>query len=532
MLDVVITTKFNNIKNIYDLRGVITELSITTKDKVLCTLLDIMYVYIISCEWYDGPIQDQSYGEKYLNLFTCSPKNTISEQDDWEVYKRLVGEENIYSLQDIYKDLYKDLPRKDIIIKLKQLFKNALISSNSNTCFKSNDIYYTSSKVMSMINQLEITYNQLKDSSDISNIEKIFKERLKSIRSKRKIASRFSIDDHILAYYPDGNYYGARIIEVNIDNYKIKWDDGTNKHLTRSNSEVCEYDKDRDFNENNDSSPSYPPPPVSPSPPSYPPPASASAEARPSKRRRQNKVIDEKEINKKITLEVNKKFGKVLANFEEEDEKEINKKIASEVNKKFVKILEVFEKEIDTRIKNILSKTENSELGRITNLKSLLVEQIHSERETFNKLKKDADDVAKLRKSIRANINTGANSFAAHINTYTIKVTNDYNKWTAIVDSTTTNIYDIEKKFKESIKTFTASINQSVSTKVTSIGLDITRMSDKFKTLVDEQTLNIEGQSNTFIDCMKNIITKINEQITNMQKFMRIEIPQIKIVIH
>ena len=507
MLDVVITTKFNNIKNIYDLREVITELSIITKDKLLCTLLDIMYIYIISCNWYDGPIQDQSYGEKYLNLFTYSPKNTISEQDDWEVYKRLVGEENIYSLQDIYKDLYRDLPIEDIIIKLKQVFKNALISANSNTCFKSNDIYYTSSKVMSMINQLEITYNQLKDSSDISNIEKIFKERLKSIRSKRKIASRFSIDDHILAYYPDGNYYGARIIEVNIDNYKIKWDDGTDKHLTRSTSEVCEYDEDRDFNEDNDSSPSSPaspqatsPPPASPLP--YSASASASASARPFKRQRQTKVFDEKEINKKIVSEVNKNFGKVLANFEEE---------------------------IDTRIKNILSKTENSELGRITNLKKILIEQIHSERETFNKLKNDTDDVAKLRKSIRANINAGANSFTTHVNTYTIKVTNDYNKWTTLVDSTTTTIYDIEKKFKESIKNFTTSINQLVNTKVTGIGLDITRMSDKFKTLIDEQTLNIEGQSNTFIDCMKNITTKINEQITNMQKFMRIEIPQIKI---
>ena len=125
--------------------------------------------------------------------------------------------------------------------------------------------------------------------------------------------------------------------------------------------------------------------------------------------------------------------------------------------------------QIDTRIKNILSKTENSELGRITNLKKILIEQIHSERETFNKLKNDADDVAKLRKSIRANIQTGATAFTTHVNTCTTKVTNDYNKWTAIVDSTTTNIHDIEKKFKESIKTFSTRISISVSTSVTSI---------------------------------------------------------------
>ena len=208
---------------------------------------------------------------------------------------------------------------------------------------------------------------------------------------------------------------------------------------------------------------------------------------------------------------------------------EINQIIKKEMDKKFTNIFNKLEEEIDIKIRDILLKTENSELGRIINLKKILVEQIHSERETFNKLKNDADDVAKLRKSIRANIHKGATAFTTYINTYTTKVTHDYNKWTVVVDSTTTNIYNIEKEFKESIKNLSASISISISTRVTSINSDITKIFDEFKTLIHNKIFNIEAQSNTFLDCMKNIVTKINDQITNMHKFMRIELQHIKI---
>ena len=516
---VAMTFNFDNIKDIYDLQAAVKDLKIDKKNIVLCTLLDQLYEYIISLKWWhDGEITDIKWGEKYINLFIYDPKKTI-ELDSWEEYKTIVGgEKNIYNFQDIYKDINKNVSTEIILTKLKRIFNNAILTSASNSSFKHIGLYNTSIAVMHMINHLEISYNKYQDSSNIGRIQEFFKERLDNmnISHKRKATSqnKFNTGNHVLALYPpDKNYYGAIVLAVNMDSYKVKWDNGTKYYLIRPTYEVCSYSEDRDFNmaEGNRMEQLS---------------ASASASSQePPKRRKQSSGSTfkdlEKDINEKVSIEV----SKMLTDFE----KDMNEKVNIEVNKKFSKMLIDFEKKIDTKIGVTLLNTENSEIGHITNLKKILVEQIHSERETFNKLKNDTDDVAKLRKSIRANINAGANSFAAHINTYTTKVTNDYNKWTSIVDSTTTNIHDIEKKFKESIKNFTTSINQLVNTKVTSIGLDITRMSDKFKTLIDEQTLNIEGQSNTFIDCMKNITTKINEQITNMQKFMRIEIPQIKI---
>ena len=92
-------------------------------------------------------------------------EKTIIE-DSWEEYKTIVGgKENIYNLQDIYKDINKNVSIEIIFTKLKHIFNNAILTSVSNGSFKHIGIYNTSIAVMRMINHLEISYNQFEDSS-------------------------------------------------------------------------------------------------------------------------------------------------------------------------------------------------------------------------------------------------------------------------------------------------------------------------------------------------------------------------------
>lgn len=494
---------FSNISSAKDLRICVRDNNLEQSYEIITSLYDTLFSYL---ENEYSIVSD--WGKNIFKWFLS--KETLkqsSSEEDWCRYIKLIGDNNICGIIDIYKCI---IDKKDIntIIKLsKTIFNNGITSHNN--IFKNYDIINTCTDIINMINALEYYYNEIKNKEIEKEIIKTqFKKKLLRLRpsNKRKL-NTYNIGEHILASYQvDKKLHGAIIIKILESSYIVKWDNKTFENSNIEEDDILPYKEDLD----------------------------CTIQLNSKKRRRSTSssfYSTDEDIDKKIKSEIEKVKLDLVSkiNFEiqtynkfvqTELIKDLERNVLNNLKKDIRLIKPTFEEKtiIDTvsqLFKENCNKwlAENVEVvNSYNNLNSILTNKIHETENLTKKFNETGEAIRKMRKSIGANMNARNRNFDKTVDDLIKSTSEEFNKFMVIKNNTLVEIENNKKSFLEKVHSLVISVKNEFKSKIdTNIKILTNEMAVFDKT---KDKFNLD-----FSNIKKDINFKISKFYTSMLNY-------------